>query len=435
MLTKVNSGQISSFLYYLLMAVAGSLPFGRTFTSPLLILLFIIFFLYVSSKEKRSFSFPLNKKDVFYLTLPCAYYLLCILGLAYTSNLKEGFYELDKKIMLVAFPVLFLSFSEELSSLKLQNILKAFLGGVVACGIISIALGFYNSTTVVNGEIFFRTAVNDVSHERGYSFLEQVTQGGNYFFGTYISPFLRTNYYGLYLSIASILAFYFSVALKKRRYIFIGLFLFFILLLTDSRGPLISFLIGILLVSIVSVRNRFVKRSLPLIVGVIVLTLSISPRTSLLFSDFNKIVSNVNFHSKESAELRLVVWESAIEVIRKNPLFGVGTGDRENAMLQSTMNKNKAAFEMKLNAHNQYLEISIAFGIVGLLTLLLIIFAPLMQAIANQKHIFAAFLIIISLNMLFESMLQVFQGIVFFSFFYCVFTLDIIKKHETTSSG
>lgn len=429
----MNSKNLSFSVYYLLVVISFSLPFGRKFTSPLLILLFATFFIFALISAKQLVRSLLEKRNRAFLLLPAGYYVLCIIGLLYTSNLKEGFYELDKKITLAAFPVLFLFFQRELTLAQLNNILKSFLAGVIVCGLISIGLGFYHSTNIVHGVVTFRTAVNDFVYERGDSFFEQVTQGGNYFFGTYISPFIHTNYYGLYLSLGCFIAVYFFfVSIKKYRYLISGFFLFCVLVLCDSRGPLIAFLLTIPVVVVLGVQKRLFKMALPFLIVAILLILSISPRTSLLFADLKHTMENVDYDSKESTMLRLVVWDSALDIIKENWLFGVGTGDREDAMLSFTESRNKAAFEMKLNAHNQYLESFMTFGILGLGMMIVLLIAPLVHAFVNRDNLFAAFQMIIGFNMLFESILQVFQGIVFFSFFYCLF---VLRSHQQLNNS
>lgn len=430
----MDSKHISNSIYFLLVAISFSFPFGRMFTSPLLIILFAAFLPYIIFRGKRTLDPQLDKRKRVYVLLPASYYLLCIIGLIYTYNIKEGIYELDKKITLVAFPVLFLFFFKELTGERLNNILKSYLAGITTCALISVCLGFYYSTSIVNGTIQFRTAVNDFVHERGDSFFEQVTQGGNYFFGPYISPFIHTNYYGLYLSLGIIIAsYFFIISERKYRYLVIALLLFCMLILTDSRGPLISFLFCIPIVILFSVRNRLTRISLPLLIAGIIAVISISPRTSLLFFNLQETIENVRYDSEESTMLRLVVWDAAIEIIRDNWLWGVGTGDREDAMLNVTRHKNKAAFQMKLNAHNQYFEAFLTFGISGLIVIVALILVPLRRALSRRQHLLAAFLTVIGLNMLFESALQVFQGIAFFSFFFGILTLHSIRRNETTS--
>lgn len=436
---KINRNILSNLIYYLLVAISFSFPFGREVTSRLLIAFFVIVFILLLDGRMRHIVIGADKTEIFYLALPTSYFALCVIGLLYTSNMGEGLFELDKKITMLAFPVAFWIIRGELNKVRRDNILKGYLAGITLCGVVSICLGLYNSTNIVDGEIVFRTAVNDIAYERGYSFFQQATQGGNYFFGTYISPFIKYNYYGWYLSVGCLIAVHFGLrSHKKFLYLAACIFLFCMLILSDARGPLLSFLVSMLFVVTLAVRNKAAKVFFPFLLIFILTILFISPRTSLLFADLKHSFTNVNYDSHESTELRLFVWYSAFQILKDNWLTGVGTGDRENTMLEMMKDKNKLAFEMKLNAHNQYLEATIMFGVIGLCTLIVLIGAPLKRGLEGHHYIFSTFLLIMALNMLFESILQVFQGIVFYTFFYCLFIIDSNLKptmrHEDITS-
>ena len=143
--------------------------------------------------------------------------------------------------------------------------------------------------------------------------------------------------------------------------------------------------------------------------------------SSKLYTNNNKI--------NEGTSNRIVVWKTSVELIKENPVFGVGTGDVKDVLI-SRYKKNKItyAYIYKLNAHCQYLQTFVATGAVGFLILILCLFVPAIIAIKNRNIIYLLFLIIFSFNMLVESMLEVQAGVVFYAFFNSLFFYT--KNHE-----
>jgi O-antigen ligase len=77
----------------------------------------------------------------------------------------------------------------------------------------------------------------------------------------------------------------------------------------------------------------------------------------------------------------------------------------------------KAASEQRLNAHNQYLQTTVALGVIGLLVLILILLLPALQAYRQNNFPYFVFLVLLGFNLLFESMLETQAGVVFYAFF------------------
>ena len=76
-----------------------------------------------------------------------------------------------------------------------------------------------------------------------------------------------------------------------------------------------------------------------------------------------------------------------------------------------------AAYKQKLNAHNQYLQTALSIGFFGLIVLLISLFLPFVDSFKNGNFLLIIFLLIISFNFLFESMLERQSGVVFYAFF------------------
>ena len=76
------------------------------------------------------------------------------------------------------------------------------------------------------------------------------------------------------------------------------------------------------------------------------------------------------------------------------------------------------------NAHNQFLQVLIDHGLIGLLILLFYSFFMIYSSIVKKKFIFTIFLCIIILNFLTESILETQSGVIFFAFFNTILFFD-----------
>ena len=74
------------------------------------------------------------------------------------------------------------------------------------------------------------------------------------------------------------------------------------------------------------------------------------------------------------------------------------------------------ALEHKLNAHSQFLQTGIALGIPGLSALVAMLLVPLSLR-RNRFILFISLTVIMTLNFLVESMLEVQAGVIFYAYF------------------
>lgn len=139
----------------------------------------------------------------------------------------------------------------------------------------------------------------------------------------------------------------------------------------------------------------------------------------------------VNNHnpSGNSVTQRLEFWKAAIGIIKKNPLFGVGTGDPKNAFDQQyEVTHSSLAPEWRLRSHNQFLAVTVALGITGLLCFLFFIFYPFIISVRQKNYLYIAFFIIAFLSMLTEDTLETQAGVSFYVFFHCLFLFHKPEK-------
>ena len=92
-------------------------------------------------------------------------------------------------------------------------------------------------------------------------------------------------------------------------------------------------------------------------------------------------ISNVSaaYEKETSMGSRIIAWKNAIELIKKHPLLGVGTGGYEPAFVDHVKDQKGQENFLHHDPHNQFLKIFAELGIVGLLIFLSFLGSALFQ--------------------------------------------------------
>ena len=109
--------------------------------------------------------------------------------------------------------------------------------------------------------------------------------------------------------------------------------------------------------------------------------------------------------------------KASFEIIKDNPVFGVGTGIVKVFADYYEDTNSKLKPEYRLRSHNQYLAIMVAFGVIGLLWFLFSMFYPLNADKRNRNYLYMVFLFIVMLSMFTDDTLETQVGATLFAFF------------------
>ena len=109
--------------------------------------------------------------------------------------------------------------------------------------------------------------------------------------------------------------------------------------------------------------------------------------------------------------------KASFDIIKDNPVFGVGTGIVKVFADYYENTNSKLKPEYRLRSHNQYLAIMVAFGVVGLLWFLFSMFYPLIADKRNRNYLYIVFLFIVMLSMFTDDTLETQVGATLFAFF------------------
>ena len=146
--------------------------------------------------------------------------------------------------------------------------------------------------------------------------------------------------------------------------------------------------------------------------------------SSFAWDEYNPILVN-------SLNIRFTLWDCSFHVLRTDHhwLYGAGPEDSQELLNDCYEQRLGKTFfsEQSLNSHNEYLTTWLNTGLVGLLVLVLNLLISLVVAIKRKDSTYFAFLLIIAVSCLTESILSVQKGVVLYSLFNSLF---LFKKTE-----
>lgn len=118
---------------------------------------------------------------------------------------------------------------------------------------------------------------------------------------------------------------------------------------------------------------------------------------------------------------RLEYQRAALHLIRQHPWTGVGTGDLPEAYaeaydtLESTLDR-----EWQLRAHNQYLSLGVANGLIAMAWFFIMLAFLISRAVRRRHFLQVVFLMIAACSFITEDTLETQAGVTFFAFLYCL---------------
>ncbi|MBA9077844.1 O-antigen ligase family protein [Rufibacter quisquiliarum] len=390
-LTKIRTGEsLFAFLVYL---YAFCLPL-RTNLKSILLFVLLGFFLWHTVKTRPALSSILREKTFLALL---ALFCLTLLSVLYSSNVKAA---LNFVHLLATLPLLAVMFYRKLTREQVQNALFAFSFG---CFLLSVY-----AITIIFLEYFGK-------------FPEHLTRAGLIDW-TYFSYFLpqridfHAPYYSLYISTSLLIHCYFLYQKKKSGdlksmggHLLFCLFFFALLALLSSRTSLVVTMLVLALVMVYrAAQARRFGMLVVILLGTLVTGITLVQKVTYL---------RIKFTENAGVDQRRQMWQGALEVIKENPLLGVGAGDREEALVKRYKeNGFTEGVNFRFDAHNQYLMFGVEIGVIGVALFLLFLLFTLWKAYRQQNFLLFCFVLIFALCCLTESLLQRRDGSLLFSF-------------------
>lgn len=405
----------SKIYLWLCVGIVYSLLFWTLINSILCISLFVYWLIW----SKKSFTLTSGKGRLLFVFI--LLYLISLIGMTYTFNVEEGVFRLQQKLPLLIFPLIF-GTTDIITLPLVKKILLHFIIAVSINCTISLAYGINN---------YFHTWQTEML--TGYNLM--------------LFPDTYANVMGILCLTGVIFCFLFFKEFSGRRKIFLGLALILLsvyILLLSIRLIIALLVIVIMLFILQSINN--IKYRILFISTLFILAIS----ASLLVPSLQKKWIELTDFSKENTikldedsslgrawggqAIRIAIWKCSKDILKEHWLIGVGTGDIQDT-LQQTYENRKFYFASrfnKYNAHNQYLQMTIGYGIPGLILLLLCIIAPFFKP-RNPINKFYYLFLLSFLSICFtEVILDVNKGVIWYSFFNSILAFSVYKKEKTT---
>lgn len=387
--------------YYHLLAFLAALPFNRFYSSLILFSLLLHELIHFHKQKLLKLRMPMLVTGFLYL--------LTIIGTIYSHNKEQAFNEMEKQLGFILFPFIISVTSLDISKYG-NRLLKAF---TLTC-IVTVAYLYIDALRIINYNKLPLSAL--ISKQF-------INQNFSYY------PFdLHATILSMYITIciAYLLKSFINSAKIMERLLCIGglLFLMAAILQLSSRAVFLALLIIIniafpLLMLQKKARWNFV------VISLVISLLLIAGITQIESFNERYIMGSTNDMASAHIDLlepRMLRWHYALELVKKSPLIGYGSGTEVSLLKEMYFEKHLFnSYLHALNVHNQYLSFLLKTGIIGLFIYTLILYAALKKAILARDLVFCSFVIVTAIVSFSENILDINKGIFFFSFFYCFF--------------
>ncbi|NJO87694.1 MAG: O-antigen ligase family protein [Chloroflexia bacterium] len=125
--------------------------------------------------------------------------------------------------------------------------------------------------------------------------------------------------------------------------------------------------------------------------------------------------------TNQSLSQRIEYYKVSYYLIKRNFLFGVGSGDLlKESLMQLERMDSKLDKEFWYIVHNQFVSEFSTLGLIGFLIFVLAIFSPFVKQSLRRSYLFVVFYLIMILSFLSDNTLETQLGVSFCSFFYCL---------------
>jgi O-antigen ligase len=434
--TIIRKSPLLDRIYYISVCLIFiTLPYDIHYNSIAIIFMGVIWLLRLNWYRR------IKKIFNIYFFMFSALYVMHIIGLLWTQDFSEGLLHIERKLTLVVLPLIFTV--DPILNKKAQK--WCMLSFVISC--LAAVLICYANLLIINfNEFNFNF--------KSYIFLT------NHNFSKVIN--IHATYFSIYILFSLMILcviFYKEISNTTTKILFFLIAVLFLctLFVLGSRMIILlsTTLILLGLVYVYNIRRSFKAKIILTVFTVLMLAgLYLSPYVKNRFNQMLNIELNdlIGSNKENGITQRIFVWVHSIPLLKEAPLLGYGTGDvpqtLNNAYLKIALDDPeltraqvralKRFSEMNLNAHNQYLQIILSLGLVGLLILLSVLALSLNSAVKTGNVLFLAFICIVVFCFLTESMLNTQKGVVFFSLISSFFLFNcndnsLAKRNDLTN--
>ncbi len=358
----------TKYINYVAIAYAFILPLSRAGIVFFSILLIILWLFEGEWKEK----FKLLKQNKVALSI-IAFLLFACISLLWTDEVAKAFRYIKKYWYFLPIFVLFTSIKRE----YITKIISAFIFGMFISEVISYG-------------VFFEL----------WQFKHATPENP--------SPFMHHIEYSVFLAFTALILLnrIFNEEDMKHKifYTFFFLTVSGNLFLTAGRTGQFAFIIGLFVLALVSFKNKLKALTIAIILGVLVIGIAFNVSTTFhdrVITGKNNllnVVENKNYCT--SWGMRVGAWIVSKDIVMEDPILGLGFADNMKEfhhIIDEKYPSMKCMHTVFMHVHNQYLQVLIALGFVGLFLFLAIFYriGRLQiddQELSNMRYVYIAVL-------------------------------------------
>jgi O-antigen ligase len=348
------------------------------------------------------------------------YYIWQASGLLYSSDTKMGLSNLFGRLSLILFPLVLIYPGAEVKE-RVKTLIRVFAISTFLFMLFCFFYALYRSIDFTNELLTFNPHPSD-------------SPWLSYFYSAKLTISQHPSYIAMYVLLAVFICFesWFdhSIKIKIRIcWLIIGILLLISQYFLSSRAGILISLILVPLYFIFKFRKLGKKRfSWILIILVPIILLPFIVKNQRVDYLYGRLSQNQSGYERKE-DPRIKIWKSALNIARKNLLIGVGIGDvrTELTLEYKRIGEEQMASE-QFNAHNQFLEVLLENGIIGLSIFISIFICMFYIALSDKNILYAMSILMLFMFFLFETVLYRFAGVSFFSLF--SFLLIYLKEDK-----
>ena len=354
----------------------------------------------------------------YFLVCGAVFFLLRLITLLYTPDIKIGLKVLTRALPFLLYPIAIISLKSQKNFDYIKFEKTMFWALTIGCLITAV---------ICWGNVIINLESNPIPENKLFGWKKS---------GSFLTSILDLHPPYLGMLICGSIMFMFkevfynkSFGLFKQAIIyFLILFLLVFLFNITSRNTLFFILITALIFFIYKKQWKFIASILILLL-ISILVIVNHPSQYYRLKMYHMLGLS---EKKEHEDKRFKRLEASYNVFKTNPILGVGLGkDMEMKVIEYKRMNDNIAIKKELNSHNQFFEYLAAYGIVGGFLFILAILSFIYFLIKNKYY----FYLLLFLNIVFatitESIFERALGIQYYSLLISMALLKRVSNKQT----
>jgi O-antigen ligase len=430
--SQTNSNPI--FFWALLLLV--TIPFLYAVNN-IVLAIFLLITILKFRKENVSFNT--------FLILPILLFLWMGLSYFWSIDAKTTLKAIPKEITLLLIPIAF-GVNKKFTAIQVEKIKKYYSYSMVVLAVFFLLRAIVRYLIDKDSRVFFYHGEDYIDFGLVPKLLNAIHV--SVFAAVALFYFVSKEVKTKFETVASIILFAFIMLLSSKNIIVVvlllGLLYFFYFSKSSQklrlRNLIVFGLVLGLLFSFGKIKNRFIQEFKSNTDKSISTNVLDNVPQGVHYVSLKEAWTNETFTPNDyfpGTAFRVYQFRIFTEIISENNayLLGFGLNSSTDKIAEKAKNYNLFLGDDKnegyhdKNFHNQYVQNFADLGFIGFVLLLIIVLLNLKNAIKNKDFVHFAFAILMISLFLTESFLWRQRGVVFFTFFYCLFNSNVLKSN------